>query len=268
MRTDRFLKATAALAIVVGATAALAGCTTTAAPSSDAKAYLLRSMAARAINAETVMPEQTLSDLVPSHEFSIEGSKAEPLAEGIVVGRITSVDAGEAYKVDPNNDLASIQLDYADPSAEWRVAVLTVKTDTRLGDVGAKTIRVGYVIDGTADLSTMEQGLESLGRVTLVLNPQGKFDFDPTLYSVRQSGALLGTVASDGTISFPALGHDESEFLAGADSVQDLVAEDDGSTQLTKVAVKNNGYVRTSTTTVDTPDGTDASTASTSDSGN
>jgi hypothetical protein len=224
-RTSRILRVIAAASVALGISTAAAGCTST--PSaSDARDYVIAQMSARASAGESIDIERTLGDLVPNHRFSVEGQKPAPLSAGIVFGRITKVSPGAAYTVDPADDTRTIRLAYDDETAIWRVAVLTVTTDTRVGGVSQKTIKVGYVIDGAADPETMVTGLKALDRVALVLNAPGKFEFDRSLYSVRQSGALLGLVATDGDISFPALGVEEKAFLSDVDSVDDVVSED------------------------------------------
>jgi hypothetical protein len=234
-RTTTVVAAVAASVISL----AVAGCTvstTSSAPGavgavsvakvdSTARDYVIAGMVDRANAQDGVWPEQSLADLLPRHRFRLNGAKAEPLAEGIVVGTVTDVQPGEAYMIVGSDAAAGTEVAFDDPRALWRVIELTISTDTRLGDVNAKTIRVGVVIDGGMDVATATAGYLGLGRIALVLNEPGKFDFDPDLYSVRESGTLFGLVSKHGEISFPALGGANDDFVGALDTVTAVVDE-------------------------------------------
>lgn len=247
-----------ALAFVVGATM-LAGCTATTVPSAEPVTageaavvvtdenaeYLIASVESRFSSTETVAVEQSLEDLVPSHKFAIDGRKANALAAGIVFGTITAIDPGVAYTVSDTDDLTDIELPFDSADAMWRVAVVTVKVDKGLGGVkGAKTLKLGYVIDGALNLDKMVAGLDKLGSVALVLNDAGKFDFDPSLYSVRWSGALLGLVNSKDEISFPGLGDESDAFVGALDTVDEVVDENVTAQEVVTVDIDHNEFVR------------------------
>ena len=212
----------------------------------DSRGYLFNAVEARFDSTETVTMEQDLADLLPNQEFAVEGNEAASLAGGIVFGTITDVAPGVAYTMGGTDDLTDIQLPFTSPDAMWRVAVLTVAIDNGLGEdlAGDKTIEVGYVIDGALDLDRAIKGLDALGKSAIVLNRQGKFEFDPELYSVRWSGALLGEVSDDKKISFPGLGHDSEEFVGDLDSVDDVVKASKKKRKVIHVDIEKNEYVR------------------------
>jgi hypothetical protein len=213
---------------------------------SDSRGYLFNAVESRFDSTETVTMEQDLADLLPNQEFAVENNEAASLAGGIVFGTITRVSPGVAYTMSGTDDLTDVELPFTSPDAMWRVAVLTVAVDNGLGEdvAGDKTISVGYVIDGALDLDRTIKGLENLGTSAIVLNRQGKFAFDPELYSVRWSGALLGEVSDDKKISFPGLGHDSEEFVGDLDSVDDVVKASKKKRKVIHVDIEKNEYVR------------------------
>jgi len=242
---------------VAAASVLLAGCTAapatvTSAPTTidnaadvESPDYLLEAISARYEVAETVVPEASLEDLVPSQKFSIEGSKAQSLAGGIAFGKVIKVTPGASYTVSAADDLVDIELPFDSPNALWRVAILTVQVERGLGDVaGDKTVEVGYVLDATLDADKLVDQLDDLGKVAVVLNRPGKFDFDPELYSVRWSGALLGLVDKNKEISFPGLGHESEEFVGDLETVDDVVAENKKPHETVEVEIESNTYVR------------------------
>lgn len=229
----RSTKPSAVIAAAVFGVLALAACTPNDQPTqveagvidAAARDYVLSSLEQRTSAADGVWVEDSLEDLLPSHEFAIDGGTPAPLAEGIVVGTVTSVDQGRGYMIEGDDAADGTEIPFADSRALWRVIVLTVKTDTRLGDVDKKTIKVGVVIDGGMDVVKSRDGYLSLGRVALVLNAPGKFGFDPAMYSIRQSGALLGLVSASGKLRFPGLGTESADFVDGLDSIDEVVTE-------------------------------------------
>jgi len=246
------------LAVVLGSVL-IAGCTaipTTTASSgvtaqtvgspADSRGYFFNAVESRFDATETVSVESGLADLLPNQEFSVLGNDAASLAGGIVFGTITKVSPGVAYTLSDSNDLVDVELPFDSADAMWRVAVLTVAVEDGLGEdiAGDKTVEVGYVIDGALDLDRTIAGLESLGQAAVVLNRQGKFEFDPELYSVRWSGALLGEVSADDEISFPGLGHDSEEFVGDLDTVEDVVKASKKKRKVISVDIKKNEYVR------------------------
>ena len=190
-----------------------------------ARDYVIDRIAQRGEIFDGVWPETSIDDLLPNREFAIDGAAPEPLADGIVVGTVTAVDQGRGYAVEGDDAPGGIEVAFDDPRSVWRVVVLTITTDTRLGDADARTIKVGVVIDGGMDAEKARKGYLSLGRVALVLDEPGFFEFDPSLYSVRQSGNLFGVVTKSGAVQFPGLGSGAASFVGSTDTVADLVAE-------------------------------------------
>jgi hypothetical protein len=61
--------------------------------------------------------------------------------------------------------------------------------------------------------------------VLAVLDRPGAFSADPTVRTAGRSGALLGFVAENGSISMPLLGEDENDYLNGLTTIDALIAE-------------------------------------------
>lgn len=246
------------LAVVLGAVL-VSGCTalpstsnsqgvpaSTVTSPADSRGYLFNAVESRFDATETIVMETELSDLLPNQEFAVDGHDAASLAGGIVFGTIIKVSPGVAYTISDTNDLVDVELPFTSPDAMWRVAILTVAVDDGLGEdvAGDKTVKVGYVIDGALDLDRTLKGLDALGQTAVVLNRQGKFAFDPDLYSVRWSGALLGEVSDDDEITFPGLGHESDEFVGDLDTVEDVVKASKKKRKVITVDIEKNEYVR------------------------
>ena len=219
---------------------------TTAVNFDDSRNYLFNAVESRFDSTETVVVEESLEDLLPSQEFSVEGSEAQSLAGGIVFGTITDVAPGVSYTINPDDELNDVELPFDSPEAMWRVAVLTIDIDNALGEEvdSDRTVTVGYVIDATLNLDLALDGFDKLNGVALVLNRPGKFEFDESLYSVRWSGALLGEVSSENEISFPGLGDESDEFVGELTTVDAVVKADKKRKKVVKVDVEQNQYVR------------------------
>lgn len=221
-----------------------AGVTVAPVSSERAKTYLLDAFVKRAEITETVTIESDLEDLVPNHEFTVQGESPQTLAEGIVFGSVQKAVPGAAYAA-AADDTVDVEVPFSSSRAQWRVVVLTIKVDHGLGTFdGRNKVTVGAVIDGVLDPAVAIEGYKALGRVALVLNRPGKFAFDPELYSIRQSGALLGLVSDDGAIDFPALGAESADFVGDLDTVTDVVAENRRDVDVVTVKVAKNDFVR------------------------
>lgn len=179
--------------------------------------------------------EKTLADLLPNHKFTVGDSEPVSLASGIVFGTVTKVQTGAAYLSEPATG-EQVEVDFADPAATTRDFIVTVSVTSALGDVsGDSSVTFGVAIDGTADPDKVIASLESLGSVVAVLDVPGKLEFEPGMHSVRQGGGLLGTVAADGSITFPYFGDKSAEFLDGLDTVADVLTEATGPDVISKV---------------------------------
>lgn len=217
-----------------------------AGPTRDqARAYILGSLESRVGGLQQSVPEQSLADLLPNHEFAIDGAKAQALSPGLVIGTVTSAEAGRSYTVDGEDAASGIEGPFTDEAARWRVAVITIEPDSAFGDVaGEGDVHVGVVVDGGLDPRDALASLAALGRVAVVLGEDGRYAFAPDAWSIRQSGALLGVIDDEGTLSFPALGVDEEAFLSGITTVRELEGEARVERAVTKVSVESGEFVR------------------------
>jgi len=202
--------------------------------SSAASQYAVDLLSQRGFGTDSAYRESTLSDLLPNHLFAVGSSDPQPLASGIVIGTVASVEPGLAYTESTGGE--STEVDFHDPDAIWRDIVVSVTVDSALGEVsGDSTVRLGLAVDGTADIDRLIESFASLGRVIAVVETTGKFSFEPDLYSIRQGGGLFGLVAEDGTFTFPYLGSNNAAFLDGMDTVTDVLTEGTGPDVISKV---------------------------------
>lgn len=167
---------------------------------------------------DSVWPERALLDLLPNHLYSIDGETPHPLASAIVVGKILSVTGAVAF-----DGQTGTEGRYDLPGATARVLRISVEVDQALGSAsGSRLIDFGMRVEGDTKPETLRAGVAALGRVVVVLNAPGTFGFDSSLYSVRRGSSLLGFVADDGSLSFPALVDHETEFIGTITSTDEL----------------------------------------------
>ena len=208
-----------------------ASATATSDPSS-ATNYVLSLNAERRDFSNAKTREKTLSDVLPNHLFVVGDAKAVPLGTGIVFGTISEVTPGAAY-VDEADGSESVA--FTSEDADWRVVVLTVEVESALGEVsGSSSVSIGMVVNGAADIDRVFEGYRSMGDIVAILNGPGKYEFNSSVYSVRQNGGLLGLVSADGDISFPAL-PDTKKFVGDLLTVSDVLAEATSPVTVTKV---------------------------------
>jgi hypothetical protein len=183
--------------------------------------YLQDYLAAAGSSVNSAPIERGLVDLLPNHLFSINGGDPEPLASGIVVGVVRSVSDGVALSA---QDGSEIPFDSSDAAAY--VLVLNIAVEYGLGSASGDTmIRVGIKVTNPVDVEQLSRGLVEVGRILVVLDEPGDFDFNTNLYSVRRSGTMLATVAEDGTLTFPALSETESDFVGTLTTIDEVLAE-------------------------------------------
>lgn len=182
--------------------------------------------AARHETATRIAPERGLADLLPNQHFAIDGAAPAPLSSGVVIGTILNVEPGRGYVVEGDDAPTGQEVEFANPNALWRTISVELEVerqfDTSLGIVDQ--VRFGLPIDGATDYEAMRQGLISMGRVVVVLDPPGAFSYDPSLYRVHWDGVFLAPVSDDGTFVFSALGDEARHFQGGLDTIAELSA--------------------------------------------
>lgn len=177
----------------------------------EARAQVIDHWLQRSQSVDAYYPEDNLADLLPNHLFTVDGGKARPLASGIVVGQVHAVEPGAGFH-SPSDQPKSEQIPYDDQRADWRSVTVTIRPDRTWGDLPRGDVRVGLAVSASIDPDIAVKGIGALRRIVVVLDPPGFFTNDPSLYRVRQSGALLGTVDDDDAISLP-LAEDPEAFL-------------------------------------------------------
>ena len=140
---------------------------------------------------------------------------------------MTAVAEGASYRDEIGTDGArSVPLPFDSPDATWRMIVLTidVANDFDPTPEAPANVRLGVTFDGDADAKSMLSAFAGQ-HVLAVLDRPRAFPPDQTLRIAGRSGALLGFVAEDGSISMPLLGEDEGDYLNGLTTIEALTAE-------------------------------------------
>lgn len=191
--------------------------------------YAVGPLRERYLSMDGVWLDERLRDVLPNVEFSIDGSPARPAYGGVVQGHVTAVAEGASYRDELGTDGArSVQLPFDSPDATWRMIVLTIEVENDFDPTTEtpETVGLGVTFDGGADAKSMLSAFEGQ-HVLVVLERPGAFPPADTLRIriAAHSGALLGFVAEDGSVSMPLLGVDEPDYLDGLTTIEAVIAE-------------------------------------------
>lgn len=188
------------------------------ATSSDASAhgYLIGNIQAMSHAVDRRILARNLPEYLPNQEFVIDKGQPAPEADVVVLGTVTAAHGARGFYVPgdaPDADASTgTETEFEDSRAQWRVIELTVAIKDSVGSPVGQQEHVGVVVDG-ADHKRLVAEAAQLGDVVLVLEKPGFFKFDEKLRQVDNLGTLIGQVAPDGTLGFPALGEDGSQFM-------------------------------------------------------
>lgn len=190
---------------------------------SDARQAVFAELEGRAGAGDMVNPAKSLAEFLPNRLFSFNGGEPAPRGAGIVVGHVTAVSEGRAYVLvgdDADSD-TEVPFDTKDPL--YRTIDVTLEVSQGWGEfTDAATISFAAGVDPSGNARSGIDNYSQLGQIIVVLSKAGRYTYDPALYRVASSGTLIGTVSDDGTISFPAQGEFEQEFLKGTATLDDL----------------------------------------------
>lgn len=183
-----------------------------------------RMYAERASAESRLVPEESLADLLPNRQFSVNGAPARTLSAGVVVGLVVGVEPGAAY-VAGGDTPGGVEVPFDDPNAAWRLMVVTLDVDEAVGSLPEDgAVRVVLPLGADVDPETFSQDVEAMGTVIAVLDPPGAFEVDVSAHPVHWDGVFLAPIDADGGFTFAALGDDAEPFQAGLDTVDELMA--------------------------------------------
>lgn len=169
----------------------------------------------------------TLAGALPNQPIKHPGG-TRPASLAVVTGRVTAVEPGAAFRQPDTPDGAS-PVEIAFGSDETDVAVYRVRLEvTDAVGLDADSIELGLRFFGMPRMTPAKDvlaGLRGLGDVVVVLGSRGWWDFDDDLYDVTLMGGLLGVVDDGGGVEFPGLATAGPDFLAGLDTVDEILAE-------------------------------------------
>jgi len=144
--------------------------------------------------------------------------------EAVIVGRITAVEPGASFTWIMDEEIGEasrVELPFGDEEAMVNTAHLIVEVLEHLtpGDDRSETsVTVGIVVNADVKFDAIKADYESLDEVVLFLRPSAVFDYRPDIRSIYEDGALIGTLAEDGTVRFPLLA-EPGRLLAGDDVI-------------------------------------------------
>ena len=192
-----------------------------------ALAEVIDHQSGRYLSLDGVWLDGQLREVLPNVQFAIDGSPARPAFDGVVQGQVTAVAEGASYRdeIGPDNARA-VEVPFNSPDATWRMIVLTidVANDFDPTTQAAETVQLGVAFDGGADTESMMSAFQGR-QVLAVLDKPGALVPDQTLRTAARSGALLGFVAGNGSISMPFLGAGEHGYLGELTTLETVIAE-------------------------------------------
>ncbi len=146
-------------------------------------------------------------------------------SDSVVIGKVTSVDPGSAIEIEatkPGEDSDGgnyREVDFDDPKANSRSVLVTIDVEWSKGTEDETVqFRIGA---GDADPEKYMASLRGLGKVVVLLDERENGRYKGDLFP-RGGASLIGTVDTSGSIVFPGLPVEESEYLGGIDTVAEL----------------------------------------------
>jgi hypothetical protein len=197
-------------------------------PTNSLARAALGAQAARLANADGLFYDEHLVQVLPNEFLSVNGGASVPITKGLVIGNVTNVEPGQAFTAEEDGARGT-STPFDSANAMWRIAVVTINAEHYLkrdsGHVVDEpgSVRVGVVIIGD-DYQLQMQGLQALGKVAVVLDPDRTYDFEPGLPAVARNGALFGDVDGAGHVGFPALDEASADYVGALDTVPEIVA--------------------------------------------
>lgn len=175
----------------------------------------------------------TLEQNLPNHTSLIDTGERQvstTVTKVLVVGKVTEVRHGDAiiYKDGDlvNEEPVPTRTDWEDAGVAYRDLIVTVSPKNTVGaDVAEKDGPISFrltIVPGS-DPDKYEAAVRNLGTVVLLLSdspaPQHKGEYVPA-----RGLSGIGVVDDSGRLSFPGMGEGQETFMAGIDTVQELVA--------------------------------------------
>lgn len=172
-----------------------------------------------------------LAQALPNRTIWSTGAGGERVEEQFS----NAVIAGQVVKVEPLRAKLWIDAeeekyepaDFDDPNASSREVSVTMKVTDALGveeTDGHFTFSIGVIGGGVDDPYAYMESLRGLGDVVVVLK-RSEHGSDKGEYRPTMAAGLIGQIAEDGSLSFPALGEHEKEFVGGLGTLEALFAE-------------------------------------------
>ena len=147
----------------------------------------------------------TLEDSLPNHHYELgDTGKVATYSDALVTGTVTGVSKGPGVIWRGDQDYTVV--DFDDPSADTRTAVVTMTVDESTGALGPEDghVRFRVLVPSLADPERFAESLAGLGRVAVVLHRDPN-DFDSTPWRPLMNDNLIGVIADDGSLTLPGL---------------------------------------------------------------
>lgn len=186
----------------------------------------------RSLGMGFTLEPQSLADALPNREIVIKTSTktiTSRFSDAAVAGQFTAVmpDEGLVWTNDDGTDRADDDpkiVDFDDPAADERSAIVTMEVDwvCGLGDAETVDFRIGVPVE--ADPDKFLAGLRDFETAIVLLqrDPSGRREGE--LRPILQS-AGLGEIDEQDNLHFEGLGDDQTRFLDGLDTLDELQAE-------------------------------------------
>lgn len=203
----------------------LSGCGTAADPENASRRDVIAALSARHAGASVIQPFNSLTELLANTHYQVGDASPRPLTEAVIVGRVTDVHPGRAFRVEGDDAPDGIATDFDNPDALWRTVHASVAVESVISGAADEVILVGFAFDPTLPLDDIEKQMIGFEQLLMFLNKSPVFDYDPDVYGTVFDGALVGLIDDEGHITLPALEEtEEADLLRKAPTIEELRA--------------------------------------------
>ena len=172
----------------------------------------------------------TLANNLPNHTTVFVDGKHEvstKITKALVIGTVVKVERGEAITYDDaalsNEEPVPTFVGWTDPNVDERNLLVTVEPSQSFGDVADSdpvTFRLNVIAGSDPD--QFERAARALGKVVVLLK-ESRAERHRGEFIPARGPSGIGIIDESGHLSFPGMPERQERFMAGLDTVDELV---------------------------------------------
>jgi hypothetical protein len=147
----------------------------------------------------------SLEGSLPNHHYELgDTGTVATYSDALVTGTVTGVSKGTGVIWRGDQDYTVV--DFDDPSADTRTAVVTMTVDAGAGALGPEDGPVSFrvLVPSQADPDRFAESMAGLDRIAVVLTRDAT-DVDSTPWRPLMNDNLIGVIADDGSLTLSGL---------------------------------------------------------------